>query len=182
MKRSTRKRRKNRRSEAKPVGRDLTVKERRLLHNLASGMNRHQAAIAAGYSNPATAYLKMHKDGYGTDRGANFRAHYLALMDAMGLTDEAILQPVEDGLKAKVPKWNAERKRWDHFTDHPTRLHAADMGLKLRGRYPPVDQRGPVVAVHVETNLTDPAIESEAFEVVGTAEPGSGDSNQLEQQ
>ncbi len=176
MKQGARKRQKNRRGEAKPVGRELTVKERRLLRGLAEGMNRHQAAIAAGYSNPATAYLKLHPSGYGTGRGANLRAHYLALMDSLGLTDEAILQPIEDGLRAKVPKWNVDKKGWDHFKDHTTRLHAADMSLRLKGRYPQVDQRGPVVAVHVETNLEDPTTqETEAFEVVAKGEVKSED-------
>ena len=182
VKQGARKRRKNHGGNGESGGKALTLKERKFVQALLEGKNRRQAALAAGYKSDSTGYSKLHPTGYGTGRGGNLRAYFMKLMEDMGLDDQSLLQVLRDGVKARCPKWNASTKRWDFFVDSGTRLEAADMGFKLRGRYPPAEDRGTLVAVHIETNLTDPEEVDDAFVVEAKANVGGGNSDQLEQQ
>jgi hypothetical protein len=66
-------------------------------------------------------------------------------------------------------KWNPAKEGWDSFIDHRTRLDASKMGLELRGRFPRGDERGPMVAVTVLTNLQAPEEPGGAFTIHGQA-------------
>ncbi len=129
----------------------LTPMERRLIDGMAQGLSVSEAAREAGYKHVDSAHRKMRPDG---KEGARFRAAFLELCEKQGLTDKALLKPIKEALKATDVKWNTGKRRWDRFVSHPTRTHAAELGLKLKGRFPKDDERGSLVAVNITTNLS----------------------------
>ncbi len=125
--------------------------EQRLLKGLGRGLSVSEAARQAGYRDASNAHRKLNP---ASKEGANFRAAFLMLCEREGLTDKALIKPIKEGLKAKDVKWNMAKRRWDRFVSYPTRIHAAEIGLKLKGRFPKDDERGALVAVNITTNLS----------------------------
>jgi hypothetical protein len=117
--------------------RQLTLKQQRfVLQYLASNGNASEAARQAGYA-PAAAT----EQGYENLRKPRIRAALADLLPLNGITDELILLRLFEGLQAKKRhvKYDEKRGYWSYSrreTDHATRLHAADLAMRLKGAYP----------------------------------------------
>ena len=122
-----------------------TLRERKLWKYLAEGLPIQEAGLKAGYSKSfcsSELYSKLRKpenEGKFTDA-----------LEKAGVTDEKIAQTIKNGLDAdKVISANViapggegmadahgMTKDFVYVEDHPTRLKAADMGLRLKDHYP----------------------------------------------
>jgi hypothetical protein len=124
-------------TELPPSFRQLTLKQQRfVLQYLASNGNASEAARQAGYkaSQPAV-------QGCENLRKPKIRAALADLLPLNGITDELILLRLFEGLQAtkRHTKYDEKRGHWCYSrreTDHATRLHAADLAMKLKGAYP----------------------------------------------
>jgi len=158
-------------------GERRTRRHRVAIKALVAGHSTAEAAKMAGYKSPHHINHMMDPKN---PAGKNFRQLFMALMDKAGLTDEALLRPIKTGLTARMPKWNNRKQDWDQFADIGSRLTAAKMGLELKGRFPSEQDKGPMVAVIVETNLEDPVgPEGEFFEVTAGAALAEGENGDL---
>lgn len=119
-----------------------------------------------GFRNTLTSKLNPNAPA---GRGSTFRREFERLIDKVGLTDKALLGVVRDGIAAKRVSWNAATQSFveQELPDHPIRLHAAKMALHLKNRFPDKESRGPLVSVHIETNLSDPQVETGEFAQAG---------------
>jgi hypothetical protein len=120
----------------------LTPKQQKfVLHYLANGGNAAQAMRDAGYS-PSTA----HVTGSQNLAKPMVRRALADLLPLNGITDELILLRLFEGLQAtkRHVKYDEKRGHWCYSrkeTDHATRLHAADLAMKLKGAYPKEGQQ-----------------------------------------
>jgi hypothetical protein len=120
----------------------LTLKQQRfVLQYLASNGNASEAARQAGYS-PAAATEQGHENL----RKPRIRAALADLLPLNGITDALILRRLFEGLQAtkRHTKYDEKRGHWCYSrqeTDHATRLHAADLAMKLKGAYPKEGQQ-----------------------------------------
>jgi hypothetical protein len=120
----------------------LTLKQKKfVLAYLASNGNASEAARQAGYeaSQPAV-------QGCENLRKPKIRAALADLLPLNGVTDALILRRLFEGLQAtkRHTKYDEKRGHWCYSrreTDHATRLHAADLAMKLKGAYPKETQQ-----------------------------------------
>jgi hypothetical protein len=117
--------------------RHLPLKQQRVvLQDLASGGNASEAVRQAGYSASAAT-----EQGYENLRKPRIRAALADLLPLNGITDARTLRRLFERLQAskRSVKYDEKRGHWAYSRrepDHATRLHAADLALKLQGAYP----------------------------------------------
>lgn len=126
----------------------MTIKQRKLAKGLAKGLTGKDAAIQAGYREKSAKCIAS--DYLNDPKHFEFQGYLWKLLDRQGLTDRKLLSPVREALKANrvisarviiksddpSVKLEEATSRTDDFIevpDHPTRLKAAELGLKLRG-------------------------------------------------
>jgi hypothetical protein len=120
-----------------PSFQQLTRKQQQfVLHYLASHGNASEAARQAGYA-PAAAP----EQGYENLRKPRIRQALADLAPMNGVTDALILLRLFEGLQAtkRHVKYDEKRGHWTYSrkeVDHATRLHAADLALRIKGAYP----------------------------------------------
>ena len=152
----------------------LTTPQRKFVKHVAAGMNGKDAAIAAGYSPKSaksTASELLHQN-------LNVQAALWRLMNQKGLTDDRLLDTLDEGLQANktisalvilkpgdpsVTERAADAKSTDfiEIPDHATRHKFLETGLKLRGHLQPTDPppAGPtqIIMIHNYRQITHAA-------------------------
>ena len=101
---------------------NLTVKQRKLIAGVASGMPKRTAAIQAGY-----AESSAHTIAYETLKNPEVLKSLNDIMQEHGITDNYIAQKL-------IELTEAETKGVPHW---PARARALDMLLKVKGLYAP---------------------------------------------
>jgi len=102
---------------------------KRYIKNKLSGMSDYQAAVKAGYS-PNTAKLASTNI-----ENHSVKSYMVKLMDQMGLTDEKLMQSLQEGLNTA----NKIFGTGDNFVETPdyaVRHKYLDTALKLRDSFP----------------------------------------------
>lgn len=119
------------------------------MKGVASGKSVHRAALDVGYS-PHTARSDVYKAG-------PLRKQISRLMARRGLTDDLLLDKLEEALSAVETRLVVVEGRIKRcaLADHPVRLRALEIALKLRDAFPSKEdaeeQRrgGPIVAIQI---------------------------------
>lgn len=88
------------------------------------------------------------------------------LMERSGLTDEELLMPIRDGVKAMKVIENKRTGEEREVPDHWSRLQASRLGFELKGAFPEKGSAG-VVALQVITNIGREADAETVQEVPG---------------
>lgn len=103
----------------------LTLKQRKLIRNIAKGTSLARAAMEAGYAKASTrsSIYRMVADG------SNLSEAIELLMDEAGLTDVKLLARLSEGVDALR---NGQ-------PDHTTRYRFLELALKLRGLLSPTE-------------------------------------------
>lgn len=129
----------------------LSVKERQFVKGLARGLTQKEAALRAGYADTTA-----HKKAYDIIRRPLVQSALTEAFLRIGGTMDALMLPIAEGVKAKVPHLLGEtrtsdgkgtveiRKRHRFLADHPTRLKAAELGMNLFGGMPKQLESPPV--------------------------------------
>ena len=120
----------------------MTAKQSKLIAGLGRGESRAAASKAAGYKSSASARHAL--------ESPHLRRQIQIQLDDAGLDVPECLAPIKAALAA------TKRIGVEHFevTDHPTRLQAAELALKLHGELspdalvPPVASRPLVIMIH----------------------------------
>lgn len=130
-------------SGKKKPRRELTHKEKRLVQAFLKGMNKKQAALAAGYSpkfptSSATQALEA------------IKLKTPEVMDKLGLTVEHLIQkhltPLLSANETKVFAHEGKIVDKIELSDNTTRRYATRMAFELQAAFPPID---PILAAQV---------------------------------
>ena len=128
----------------------MTAKQSKLIAGLGRGESRAAASKAAGYKSSASARHAL--------ESPHLRRQIQIQLDDAGLDVPECLAPIKAALAA------TKRIGVEHFevTDHPTRLQAAELALKLHGELspdalvPPVAPRPLVIMIHTSDASVNP--------------------------
>ncbi len=112
----------------------LTLKQRKFWKCYCETHSLTKAAEYAGSNGKDTASLSV--IGYGILKSLNLSMP--ELLDAEGLTDQAMAEPLKNGIKAQKPivaTWEGKitDKLW--IEDHPTQLKAVELIGKMKGHF-----------------------------------------------
>lgn len=108
------------------------------LNSILRGASMSEALEASGYKSPVTGKLIMHE----------YAPKIAELMDRKGLTDERLLETLEEGLNANKPIVVGHSEVIE-YADHAVRHRFMETGLKLK------DHLNQKVKVDVNFNLSD---------------------------
>jgi hypothetical protein len=112
----------------------LTNQQRKLVKNLAQGMDTATAGIRAGYS-PNNIGQSVHQAMEG------IRAKMADVLDRHGLTDDILiekyLRPLLGAHITKLFAHEGQIRDSRLLRDNTTRLNALDLAFKLKGSYAP---------------------------------------------
>lgn len=150
---------KNQKAKKKKV-RSLTLREKRLIKYLPQAKTISEAMRKAGYSESIINSGKARKE-------VLQKPTIIEVMEKQGITDERVMQVLDDGLKADkvisatIIAGNGEgmkdadsmSKDFIEVPDHPTRHKFFDSACKLKSLYPSekveVEHTGQVLVVHI---------------------------------
>lgn len=141
----------------KPKKQKLSEKERKTIKGIVKGKPVSRAMRDAGYT-PKTASVKC------VEKAKKFAPTIQALMEKRGLTDDRLLDVLDDGLKAnKVISCNivaldkegmkdadSMTKDFIDVEDHPTRHKFLDTALKLKGHMKDNEDKNQQITVIVQ--------------------------------
>lgn len=99
----------------------LTLREHKLVKGVAAGKTKRQAAIDAGYSGKTPEVVSTIASN--TLKKVNVQEALHEELARQGITLEAIVKPIADGLKAKIGK----------TPDHAIRLRSSSMAAQFLG-------------------------------------------------
>lgn len=112
----------------------LTLKQRKFWKNYCQTHSLTEAAKYAGSNGKDTASLSV--IGYGLLKSLNLSMP--ELLDAKGLTDEALIEPLRGGIQAQKPliaTWQGKITDQLWVDDHPTRAKFVEIYHRLRGNF-----------------------------------------------
>jgi len=110
----------------------LTLKQRKFWKHYQIHHNGAAAAKYAGSNGKNGNSLKV----AGSLLLTSLNLSMPELLNAQGLTDEALAQPLKDGMQAKKPliaTWEGKITDRIDVDDHPTRLKAAELIGRMKG-------------------------------------------------
>lgn len=112
------------------MGKQLTIKEAKLVKGIVAGKTKRQAAIDAGYS-PNTAS----EIAYETLNKPQLQALLHKELEKQGITLETVVKPVADGLKAEKVSivGNGDSAMAEITPDHNVRLKSSQIASKWMG-------------------------------------------------
>jgi hypothetical protein len=140
--------------EGKKVGRKVSLREMNFVKGLVTGKSQKQAMRDAGYKE-STVQSKA------SAKVKQLAPIIQALMEKRGLTDDRLLDVLDDGLKAnKVISCNiivtnkegmgdadSVTKDFIEVEDHPTRHKFLDTALKLKRHMKDKDDQQPITVI-----------------------------------
>ena len=112
----------------------LNIRERKFIKGIVSGLSATEAMRQAGYAE-TTARIKQGA------KLAQVSESIQAICERLGLSDEAIVSTLASGLVAQkcisaIGEADGKSTDFVEVPDWSNRLKAADMALKVKGKYP----------------------------------------------
>lgn len=114
------------------MGKKLTVKETKLVKGVAQGKTRRQAAKDAGYSGTDETVSVVASQ---TLNKPNVKEQLHKELEKQGITVEAIVKPIADGLKAEKVSvvGNGDQAMAEITPDHNIRIKSSQIASKWMG-------------------------------------------------
>lgn len=106
----------------------LTVKQAKLVKGIVEGKSQQQAAVEAGYGTTPESAAVIATE---TLKNVNVQEALQVALADQGITLEAIVKPIADGLTAIKSGFGKDGDYYEIGPDHGTRLKASGMAQQI---------------------------------------------------